>query len=360
MKTSNATQMISNYYPTPTASYIYKTFPPEFEIPEYLYNNHTNLNNKGYIAEDSDFIYYCNVYDKNSLYRINKQTYEKEKIKDAIYERLSYINISDDNIYFLSGDSEKISEDTSLALYSINKQGGNQEKLVTGLPSGCLFDYGSIYYVSWSKNNVGNQVSVLTKVDIASNNAIVLSTAEQSISQININEDSSKLYYYKIGVDGNNVCEYDLNKQTEKVILTSRSSDTILKAAVGNMNYYQGSIYYSGATNSGGSGIFRYDIAADHIELISECPSYPHASVLQIAVSKSGIYYILNSYETNTSPRRNMLFRADGIKPTLITDLTETTTRPTLNIADHLLFIFYSNKIETYNEEGNIIKYLNH
>jgi len=295
-------------------------------------NNRTNLVNGGFIFDDKQFIFYKNYADECALYRIDKKTGEKLKLSDAYNsvgkgitrpKRMLIAGVIDDKVYFTTSDQERNTAEPDhdfMALYSINKDGTNRNKLIS-LNWSCTINNGYAYYVITDEStNIQN----FCRFNITSGSTEIL--IENYTGGANVfNEAENKMYYIaRDEYSYSAIFEFDLNLMTGKAIITNdkQTKDRITDANF--LNYYENALYYSE-----GKSVKRCDLLNNKISIISMIPADKTSTIKSLAVSDLGIFIIAGT----------SLYNAGSETPKEIIALSGYTNQPGSALADRYIII---------------------
>ncbi|MBZ9625200.1 DUF5050 domain-containing protein [Clostridium sp. FP2] len=220
-----------------------------------------NIVNDGLVAEKDGFIYYANPADKNTLYKLNISTGEKEKLGDTS-EDIKYINLMGGWVYYYYYNyySYKIRTDgTELTSISNN---GSYLNIVD------RYFYGGRTFLNVSGKSKYYAHSNLYKCDLDGNNGKELTTYD--VSYINVVGD----WIYYINLTDNKI----YRMKTDGTNATALASDF-----AENLNVSDRYIYY---VNSEDRFIYRMKTDGTSKEQIS----YNASSKINIA--GGWLYYV--------------------------------------------------------------------
>ena len=161
---------------------------------EHIYSNsQTNINNKGLIAGDNEFIYY--IGQTGLKYCIKKYNLQTGETNDLVTSNnpISYINIYNDNVYYLTENS----------IFKISKNSEDRQRVIENVVSFTMID-DYIFYVQKNSSYNGN----LYRLKIGE-------TKAKEISSVNVKEfsifgntiaftDSNNFKLYVVDLDGKN------------------------------------------------------------------------------------------------------------------------------------------------------------
>lgn len=251
---------------------------------DYATGNTTgNLYNGGLFCEYEGEVYFSNPNDKGSLYRMNMDGTEFEKLYD---DTSSYINIYNDYIYykkFNTGDNEDML--FSRTFYGICRMGVNGSKsevIHQGMIDSMVLLGNYIYYKYYDNTDLYS----LHKVKIDGEEDIKISDEDYAPMAIS----GQKIYFTNV-VDNHNLMM--LNAQT----------DSISTVATGNYylpDIYNGYLYYIDMGN--GRKLSRMNMSDMSVEILSD------DKVINYNLSgKYGVLY----YQAENTVAEHLLCRID-------------------------------------------------
>ena len=197
-------------------------------------NTGGNLYNGGYFCEYDGVIYFSNPNDHLALYCISRTGGELKKLSD---DRVAYINVDDNYIYYTRNNSDVDSSFSFLniqacSLCRIDRSTGENKKYLDGDP--CLYscqvgDY--IYYIHYDKKDA----STLYRVKIDGSNR------EQILKEPALAVSSDEQYLYYAGTKS----EHDLHR----INTTNSTNTTICSGTFYNPVIQDGYVYYMDSEN---------------------------------------------------------------------------------------------------------------
>jgi len=292
-------------------------------------NNRTNLVNSGFICEDAQYIYYKNSSDRNSLYRLDKKTNEKIKLAEA-YNRMAkldsttnelrIIGVTDGKVYYITGDPEASAIDTKgsfSALYKVDVDGANKEKIISDIKQNCIICNGYAYY------SLRSELNNLYRVNLDTKNTELFINGSTDMNVIN--ESGDKMYFIRSETEpvGKSIYEFDMYTKNEKKLLTAPGLALGQGQGISFLNYYKGMLYY--VENS---IIKKYDLTYNVIETISKRPDET-SLINAFVVSHLGIFFFAG----------NTLYNTEGAAATAITTINDKKGEYGVGLTDNHIII---------------------
>ncbi len=158
----------------------------------YLGNTSGNINNKGGMCADSQYMYYQKVGDDYKLYRSNLDGSDETKLNDL---PSYFINVYKDKIYYAV-------ESDGFSVYTMNKDGSDNKRILEA-PANYMTIYNdSIYYSNPDDNSYIYKASLdgTNNERIFQNVAYYLTAYKNNLYFVNTS-DNAKIY--RTDLDGN-------------------------------------------------------------------------------------------------------------------------------------------------------------
>ncbi len=223
-------------------------------------NTPGNINNRGYKAEEGDWIYYYNVEDEGKLYGIKKDGSGNVKISD---DEVSFINVMDGWIYYCAQDEKDT--DFHIVVYKIKTDGSNKT-----IVANSEFAVDMSLVGDWVYYNDANFTGGLCRIGIDGTNQQKL--LDTYFSDYCVTDD---WIYYNNGHDGHKLYKINIKSGQSTKLCNDR---TYLRDIIADGDW----IYYS---ISDERGIYR--IRTDG----TERTSILDGPVSTINISGDWIYY---------------------------------------------------------------------
>ncbi len=176
-----------------------------------------NTDNSWCICSDGEYVYYANVDDGSSVYRIKTDGEGREKLNS---DNCSNLMLDGDYVYYIDSNSDR-------KLFKMKKDGAERQK-VTEAHVNCAAIYDGRIYAA-SKENI---------FSVATNGSDLNVICQETGSRINVYD--GKIFF--VNQDNGNI--YSIN--TDGSDLTKVSDDS-----AGYMNVYNGRIYYQNLSDEG-------------------------------------------------------------------------------------------------------------
>ena len=254
------------------------------------------------VCEYGDYIFYRNTNDNGSLYRYNVKDDSYIKLFDKNYNAfLHSISVYDDYVYFVT----RTENDTSPTLYRIHIDGGEEERLLSGIGDDYIVTENAIYYTDYS-NRYG--VFALHKYTIADGKDTLLQQDENSYLILKNN----KLFFTSV--------QYSAMSFGISLNYLNIENDSINKVDIGNMH----DIHYATSRN-GCKNIFfvayydinkpclaSYNTQTNEITVLSEVFDYFHRvsvvsdDLVYFQAKKDGTQRIYQYYKGEVSEYTNL------------------------------------------------------
>lgn len=260
--------------------------------PKFVYNEENvlgntagNLINYGLYCESDDKIYFSNSNDMGTLYSMNLDATEFQKIND---DKVKYINAAGEYLYYTKRNNEKkksmgnLKEFHNTGIYRVAKDGSNGRRLYSE-PSELMVLYGNYLYYQHHINNVGIELYKL-KIDESEN--IKLSPSDISPASI----FDGVIYYNGVNTD-HNIHTFNLSTRTSSLLYEGNCYKSI------KMNNY---IYFISLQDN--YSIMRINAdGTNPVTLVKErCSTY------NLSLSGKYLYYQVDNEENNGIYRMNL------------------------------------------------------
>lgn len=231
-------------------------------------NTAGNLNNNGLFCEDEGRVYFANAYDGNTLYAMNPDETQIEKLSDA---QVCYLNAAGNYLYYYQNASSASDHYSSLfritGIYRAKKNGKDSSCLGRIQAASLLLSGNTLFYQSFSSKESG---PVLCRIETDKTNKLELSgvfarptaagngqiyfsgtQSDHFLYALDVNSNSistlyegdvyapviSGDYVYYMDISANyRLCRYNLTTQTAEVLTQDRLD---FFNVAGDMIYYQ-------------------------------------------------------------------------------------------------------------------------
>lgn len=127
----------------------------EYNEPGTIGNTAGNLYNGGLFCEYEGSVYFANPYDDNSLYKMDLDGSNVEKLHG---DTVSYINVANDNIYYerfnYESGVEAVFRGSLYGVYRLEDGDSKSNELNTGLVKSLVLCDNTIYYLSYNEDDL--------------------------------------------------------------------------------------------------------------------------------------------------------------------------------------------------------------
>ncbi|MBL4934272.1 DUF5050 domain-containing protein [Clostridium sp. YIM B02515] len=175
-------------------------------------NTGGNITNRGVIAKQGDWIYYCNFSDNRKLYKIKTDGTEKTKLND---DHSTYINVLGDWVYYTSGSSAGT---YGGKLYKIKTDGSGKTKLSDNEAGYINISSDWIYYSNYDDMDKLYKIKTdgTKKTKLSDNRAWYINISGDWIYYSKIVNNRGQLY--KIKTDGSKDTKLNEDAQYVNVV----------------------------------------------------------------------------------------------------------------------------------------------
>ncbi len=237
-------------------------------------NTTGNLYNNGLFCEADGYIYFSNPDDKNTLYKMDSECNNLEKL---CTDKVSQINVCGDYIYYARFNFEKgvevVFRSSLYGIYRIKTNGSRAYTIYNGIIGGIYMLGNNVYYQNYSEQNIFN----FSKVSIRGNdNRIINQTGFLPACSL------GKTMYFADIYDSHNLMKYDVD--TEQVS-TYKEGNYYLP------NIYNGYIYYIDLDNN--RALTRMKLSDESIEVIDS-----EDKVINYNIGNNEIFFQAENNET--------------------------------------------------------------
>lgn len=244
------------------------------EPSEYVLGTTTgNSANGGMVTSDSDWVYYVNVDDGGSIYKMKPDGTEKSLVKDC---RAYYLNVYGDYLYFLDYNEHGF-------IHKMKKTGGEATVVYKAIGTylnvcdGLLYfsitpskntHYGQVYSVD-TDGNVPRRVTFEFAGNVSCYDGYCYTCDEDgNIHRYSIDERKDEVIAetdaQQMCVNGYGIFYINGSGKVKKLSFEGNKSTLFTDAGIicldGKYLYY---------TDAAGNGIYKYDVTDTHVEQIS-------------------------------------------------------------------------------------------